>query len=87
MKVLQVDVGRSLRNYSCCIQHTVYSISHTPLGRFSMVDYLHSWNSVRAKKSVLGTSHLELIENVVSFGIGTPLVAEQTSFENRLRGV
>ena len=30
---------------------TVYIVYHTPLDRFSVVGYVHSWNSAGAKKS------------------------------------
>ena len=69
-------------------QPTVYDglcISHTP-GPIFHGRYLHSWNSGSPKRSALETSRRELSENV-SFGIGTLLVAEQSSLENRLRGV
>ena len=48
--------------------------------------YLHSWNTVGAKKPALETSRRELSEDL-SFGIGTLLVVEQSSLENRPRGV
>ena len=64
--------------YERCTSHTSWPVFHAR--------YLHSWNSVGAKRSALETSRRELSE-VVSFGIDTLLVVEQSSFENRPRGV
>ena len=71
---------------------TVY---HTPLGLFSMVGIMHSRDTTivsvpKKKVGILETSRRELSEDV-SFGIGTGtgtlLVVEQSSSENRTRGV
>ena len=65
---------------------TVY---HTPLGQLSMVNFSTAGIVLIVsvpKTSALGTSRGELSENV-SFGIGTLLVVEQSSLENRTRGV
>ena len=61
---------------------TVYdAVHHTPLGRFSAVDI-----STVGTVSALETSRRDHSEDV-SFGIGTFLVVEQSSLENRPRGV
>ena len=58
-----------------------WCISHPPAPVFH-ARYLHSWNSVGAKKmSALGTSRRELSEDV-PFGVGTLLVVKQSSLGN-----
>ena len=61
------------------------TVCHTPLGRFSMVDISILGIVSVPKRSVLKTYRGELSEDV-SFGIGTLLVVEQSSLENRSRG-
>ena len=60
-------------------------MSHTRLGRFSMLDVSTVGIVSVPNRSVLETSRRELLEDV-SFGVGTLLVVEQSSLENCLRG-
>ena len=67
---------------------TVYydGVHHAPVGRFHMVDISTAVGTVTVPKpSALETSRREISEDV-SFGVGTLLVVEQSSQENRPRG-
>ena len=48
--------------------------------------YLYGWNIFGALKVSVGTFRQELSEDV-SFGVGTVLVVEKSSWENRPKGV
>ena len=60
-------------------------VYYTPLNRFSLVDISAAGIVAVPKSSALEPSRQELSEDV-SFGIGTLLVAEQSSLENYPRG-
>ena len=66
---------------------TVYDngVYHTPLGRFSILNISTVRIASVSKRPELETSRPELSEDV-SFGIGTLLVVERSSLENRPRG-
>ena len=74
----------TLQPYTCTeyifLYHGVY-VYH-PLSRFSVVDISTVGMVLVPKSWALETSHRVLSENV-SFGIGTLLVVEQSSLENR----
>ena len=63
---------------------TTTSVHHTPLGRFSMLDFCTVGIVSVPKKPALESYRRELSGDV-SFGIRTLLVVEQSSFENRPR--
>ena len=68
---------------------TVYDgVYHTPLGRFTMLDISTAAGIVSgAEKVGVGTSRRRDRSEDVSFGIGTHLVVERSSLENRPRSV
>ena len=69
------------RTVGRCISHY-----HIPLGQFFMVDISTVATVSVPKQSGLETPRRELSDDV-PFGIGTLLVDEQSSLENRARGV
>ena len=70
------------------VNTTPDGVYHTPLGRFPMLD-ISTVGTVSSVKKV-DVRHLPISESFrkthVSFGIGTLLVLEQSSLENRPRG-
>ena len=60
-------------------------MSHTRLGRFSMLDVSTVGIVSVPNRSVLETSRRELLEDV-SFGVGTLLVVEQSSLDQPPQG-
>ena len=67
---------------SCLPVYDGWSVYHTPMGRFPMVDISSVGIVTVPRRSVLETSRLELSEDA-SFGIGTLLVVAKSSMENR----
>ena len=71
----------------CLCLATVYSgVYDNPLGLFFMLDISTVGIVSVSERSALDTPHRELSEDV-SFSISILLVVEQSSLENRLRGL
>ena len=75
-------MGR-LSLYDTSIATVLHSVYHTPLAGFSVVDISAELEVLSVpKRSALESCRRELSEDV-SFGIGTLLVVEQSTLENR----
>ena len=69
------------------VPYTTVCITHPP-GPFFHDQHLHSWNSVDAKNVGVGNiSPRAFRRRMISFGIGTLSVVEQSGVEKRPRGV
>ena len=82
-----------IRVYQCiqCLSESI-SVNHAPLGRCFHGRYLHSWNSVGAKKVGVRKISARASEDIYKYEYIVRdwrplLVFEQLSLENRPRGV